>query len=68
MEYLQRNPGNLLEARKRNGGLSVENDFMLITDEKVTKLLIKIVEKSSSYFEDNVPNLGDYSTHTMTIK
>ena len=25
MEYLQRNPGNLLEARKRNGGLSVEN-------------------------------------------
>lgn len=23
MEYLQRNPGNLLEARKRNGGLSV---------------------------------------------
>ena len=57
-----------LVERKRNGGLSVENDFMLITDERVTKLLIKLAGKSISYFEGDIPNLADYSSHTRIIK
>ena len=44
------------------------NDFMLITDERVTKLLIKLAGKSISYFEGDIPNLADYSSHTRIIK
>ena len=55
-------------ARKRNVELSVGNDFILITDERVTKLLIQLVQKVSTCFENNIPNLSDYSTHTRTIE
>ena len=51
-----------MRARKRNGELSVGNDFILITDERVTKLLIQLVQKVSTCFENNIPNLADYST------
>ena len=44
------------------------NDFILITDKRIAKLLIKLVQKSVSYFKSRVPNLADYSTHTRTIK
>ena len=52
----------------RNGGLNVGNDSILITDERVTKLLIQLVQKVSICFGHNIPNLVDYSTHTRTIK
>lgn len=44
------------------------NDMILITDEHVTNLLIKLFEKSKKYFIENIPNLSDYSTHMRTIK
>lgn len=44
------------------------NDSILITDERVTKLLIQLVQKVSICFGHNIPNLVDYSTHTRTIK
>lgn len=44
------------------------NDFILITDKRITKLLIILVQKASTSFRDNIPNLADYSTHTRTIE
>lgn len=44
------------------------NDFILITDERVTNLLIQLVQKVSTCFGNNIFNLADYSTHTRTIE
>ena len=42
--------------------------MILVTDERVTNLLIKLVEKSAKFFVGNIHNLSDYSTHMRTIK
>ena len=46
----------------------MENNFILITDKRIIKLLVHLVKKSSICFRGNIPNLAAYSTHTRTIE
>lgn len=49
---------------KRN----VSEEYVLITDHRVTELIAKIVKQTNPYQRDNAPNLADYSTEFANVK
>lgn len=45
-----------------------ELENILVTDRRVTNILVKIVAKAGKCLKSNGPNLADYSYKTRTVK